>query len=40
MKKLMFILAVIALVVSCAPESLNSDDQQIKKSDYEIPPNG
>lgn len=40
MKKLMFILAVLALAASCTPESLATDDQQIKKSEYEVPPNG
>jgi len=40
MKKLMFILALIALAASCTPESLNSDDQQIDKDKYEIPHHG
>ena len=40
MKKLMFILALIAMAASCTPESLSSDDQQIDKNKYEIPPNG
>ena len=40
MKKLMFILAIIALAASCTPESINSDEQQIDKADYEVPPNG
>ncbi|MGV6827760.1 MAG: hypothetical protein ACWA45_00015 [Flavobacteriales bacterium] len=40
MKQLMFILAVLMLVASCTPESLNNDDQQIRKDRYEIPPNG
>lgn len=40
MKKLMFILALIALAASCTPESLNSDDQQIDKDKYEIPQHG
>ena len=40
MKKLMFILALIALAASCAPESITSDEQQIDKDKYEIPPNG
>ncbi|MFK5982491.1 MAG: hypothetical protein QM499_06220 [Flavobacteriaceae bacterium] len=40
MKKLMFILALIALAASCTPESINSDDQQIDKDKYEIPHNG
>ncbi len=42
MKKLMLILAMLTLVVaaSCTPESLASDQQQIDKEDYQIPPNG
>lgn len=40
MKKLMFILALIALASGCTPENVNSDDQQIDKADYEVPPNG
>jgi len=40
MKKLMFILALVALAASCTPESINSDDQQIDKDKYEIPRNG
>ena len=36
----MFILAVIAFIASCTPESLNSDQQQIDKDKYEVPPNG
>ncbi|WP_339700787.1 hypothetical protein [uncultured Marixanthomonas sp.] len=40
MKKLMFILAVLALAASCTPESLATDEQQLDKSEYEIPPNG
>jgi len=42
MKKFMFILAVVGLVIasSCTPEALTSDDQQIDKDKYEIPPNG
>jgi len=40
MKKLMFILAVLALAASCTPESLATDDQQLRKSEYQIPPNG
>jgi len=40
MKKLMFILAVLALAASCTPESLATDEQQLDKKDYEIPPNG
>jgi uncharacterized lipoprotein YajG len=40
MKKLMFILAALALMASCTPEALVSNDQQIDKNKYEIPPNG
>ncbi len=42
MKKLLFILAIAGLVltVSCTPESLGSDEQQIDKDKYEVPPNG
>ncbi len=42
MKKLMFILAVLTLIIaaSCTPESLASDEQQIDKDKYEIPTNG
>jgi hypothetical protein len=40
MKKLMFILALIALAASCTPESITSYEQQIDKDKYEIPPNG
>ncbi len=40
MKKLMFILALIALAASCTPESITSDEQQIDKDKYEIPQNG
>jgi len=40
MKKLMFILAVLALAASCTPESLSNDEQQIDKKDYQVPPNG
>ncbi|MFT4800654.1 MAG: hypothetical protein ACI93N_000415 [Flavobacteriaceae bacterium] len=40
MKKLMFILALIALAASCTPESITSDEQQLDKDKYEIPPNG
>jgi hypothetical protein len=38
----MLILAMLSLVVaaSCTPESLTSDEQQIDKDKYEIPPNG
>ncbi|MDC8005770.1 hypothetical protein POV27_17085 [Aureisphaera galaxeae] len=37
MKKLLFILAIAGLVltVSCTPESLTSDEQQIDKSEIE-----
>jgi hypothetical protein len=40
MKKLMFIFALLALAASCTPESLTSDEQQIDKADYKVPPNG
>jgi len=40
MKKLMFILAMIALAASCTPESIDNNEQQIDKKDYEVPPNG
>lgn len=42
MKKLMLTLAMLTLIVaaSCTPESLASDQQQIDKDKYEIPPNG
>jgi hypothetical protein len=40
MKKLMFILAILALVASCTPEALTTDEQQIDKDKYEVPPNG
>ena len=40
MKKLMFILAVLAFSASCTPESLESDEQQIDKDQYEVPPTG
>lgn len=36
----MFIFATLALVASCTPESLTSDEQQIDKGDIEVPPNG
>jgi len=38
----MFIFALVALVASCTPESIESttDEQQIDKADYEIPDNG
>jgi len=36
----MFILAVLALVASCTPESINDDQQQLDKDKYEIPING
>jgi hypothetical protein len=40
MKNLMFIFALLALVASCTPEALTSDEQQIDKNKYEVPPNG
>ncbi len=40
MKKLMFILAILALGASCTPESIETNEQQINKKDYYIPPNG
>ena len=40
MKKLMFIFAIIALVASCTPESQTTDEQQLDKDKYEVPPNG
>ncbi len=42
MKKLLFILAIAGLVltVSCTPEALASDEQQIDKNKTDIPPNG
>ena len=40
MKKLMFIFGLLALVASCTPESLTSDEQQLDKDKYEVPPNG
>jgi hypothetical protein len=42
MKKLMFIFAIVGLVLtaSCTPEALTSDEQQIDKDKYEVPPNG
>lgn len=42
MKKLMFILAAVTLIiaVSCTPESQVSDEQQLDKKDYQIPTNG
>ncbi len=36
----MFILALIAFAASCTPESIEYNDQQIDKEDYEVPPNG
>lgn len=38
----MFTLALLTLIMaaSCTPESLASDEQQIDKDKYEIPPNG
>jgi hypothetical protein len=40
MKKLLFILAVLALAASCTPEDQVTNDQQIDKAKYEVPPNG
>jgi hypothetical protein len=42
MKKLMFILAILSVVLtaSCTPESIAGDEQQIDKDKYEVPPNG
>ena len=40
MKKLVFILAIVALAASCTPESIDNNEQQIDKADYEVPPNG
>lgn len=42
MKKLFFIFALLLAVVavSCTPESLSIDEQQIDKKDYQIPTNG
>jgi len=40
MKKFMIIAAIFAFAASCTPESLSSDDQQIDKKQYEVPPNG
>ncbi|MDC7994600.1 hypothetical protein [Altibacter sp. HG106] len=40
MKKLMFILALLAFAASCTPEAITTDEQQIDKADYEVPPNG
>ncbi|MGY8887263.1 MAG: hypothetical protein ACKVGT_10630 [Flavobacteriales bacterium] len=40
MKNLLFIFALLAFVASCTPESLTSDEQQIDKDKYEVPPNG
>jgi hypothetical protein len=42
MKKLMFIFAIVGLVLtaSCTPEAQISDEQQIDKDKYEVPPNG
>lgn len=39
MKKFMFIFAIVGLVLtaSCTPEAQISDEQQIDKSEYEIP---
>lgn len=40
MKRLMFILGILALAASCTPESIGTDEENIDKYDYEIPPNG
>ncbi len=40
MKKVLFILAILALAASCTPEALTTDEQQIDKTDVEIPNNG
>jgi hypothetical protein len=40
MKKLMFIFALLAVAASCTPESIENDEQQIKRTDYQVPPNG
>jgi len=40
MKKLMFILAIAALAARCTPESFGTDEQNLDKAKYEIPPNG
>jgi len=38
----MFFLAAVTLILtfSCTPENLPSDEQQIDKDKYEVPPNG
>ena len=36
----MFILALLAFATSCTPEDQATNDQQIDKADYQIPPNG
>lgn len=42
MKKVMIIFAVLGLILtaSCTPEAIATDEQQIDKKDYQIPPNG
>ncbi|GAB5401583.1 MAG: hypothetical protein Aureis2KO_31680 [Aureisphaera sp.] len=42
MKKLLFILAIAGLVltVSCTPESITSDEQQIDKAEYDLGADG
>ncbi len=42
MKKLLFILAIagLTLTVSCTPESIASDEQQIEKDEQQELPNG
>lgn len=40
MKKLIFILGVLALAASCTPESIGTDEQNLDKAKYEIPING
>ena len=41
MKKLMLMLALVAFAtVSCTPESIETDEQQLDKEEYYIPPNG
>lgn len=40
MKKLMFILGVLAIAASCTPDSIETDEQNLDKAKYEIPPNG
>ena len=42
MKKLLFILALVAtiLTVSCTPETLASEEQQVENDEYYDLPNG